>query len=67
MIQRFETEALTDAELDSVHAGGLLEPVIARRPKNDLVSYREEFGVERPKNDLFSIEGIEYGKPKFNL
>ena len=66
MNKPLNAEELKDADLDGVDGAGFLEPVITRIPKSDLVGYREEFGVERPKG-LASIEGIEYGADKPTL
>ena len=40
---------LADASLDHAEGAGFLEPVITRKPTDDRIGYREEFGVERPK------------------
>lgn len=56
-------DELNDAALDKVSAAGKMEPLIYRMPKrselsvgskNDLLAYREEFGVEVEKDDLVS-------------
>lgn len=71
MSTKSETSHIPDEELEAVQgAGGRLEPIASRMPKIpgvDMEAYREEFGVERPKDDLAPIKEVEIHKPKRGL